>query len=222
MEWFTWLSQTGLEPPLIYEYALTFANNELVEDDIPYLSHEFLQSMGISTAKHRLEILKLASSSTKKINRGRKIADPVLWFVFAMKRTKNYVSGRIHALLTARRRESSNPALSVVPPMRCHSLRWKVAMLQRSKRVAVKANNNNKQRELPVSRNDRSPRFVVDGDCGILMLTNGGDPQSPDSSPSSRWAGSEGLANNAWNSSFSSSTEEIIKWDSMFQNLKPT
>ncbi|PON52336.1 Mitogen-activated protein kinase kinase kinase [Trema orientale] len=60
MDWFSWLSKAGLDPPLIYEYGLAFARNELQYEDIAYFNHEFLQSMGIAVAKHRLEILKLA------------------------------------------------------------------------------------------------------------------------------------------------------------------
>ncbi|RDX76458.1 hypothetical protein CR513_43543, partial [Mucuna pruriens] len=59
MDWFSWLSRTTLEPSLIYDYGLTFARNELQLEDACYFNHEFLQSMGISIAKHRLEILKL-------------------------------------------------------------------------------------------------------------------------------------------------------------------
>lgn len=66
MDWFSWLSKTGLDPPLIYEYGLAFARNELQYEDIAYFNHEFLQSMGITVAKHRLEILKVA----KKENGG--------------------------------------------------------------------------------------------------------------------------------------------------------
>lgn len=60
MDWFSWLSRTSLEPSLIYEYGLAFARNELQLEDATHFNHEFLQSMGISVAKHRLEILKLA------------------------------------------------------------------------------------------------------------------------------------------------------------------
>ncbi|XVF34525.1 hypothetical protein REPUB_Repub18cG0066400 [Reevesia pubescens] len=60
MDWYSWLSKTALDPSLIYEYGLAFSRNELQKEDLAYFNHEFLQSMGISVAKHRLEILKLA------------------------------------------------------------------------------------------------------------------------------------------------------------------
>ncbi|KAM1809108.1 hypothetical protein ACFX13_026627 [Malus domestica] len=65
MDWFTWLSKTGLEPSLIYDYGVVFTRNQLQLDDVNYFDHEFLQSMGISVAKHRLEILKLAKKETR-------------------------------------------------------------------------------------------------------------------------------------------------------------
>ncbi|KAH7546284.1 uncharacterized protein LOC107415710 [Ziziphus jujuba] len=73
MDWFSWLSKTTLDTSHIYEYGLVFARNELQFDDITYFNHEFLQSMGISVAKHRLEILKLArkenGGTTKSLSR---------------------------------------------------------------------------------------------------------------------------------------------------------
>ncbi|KAI4365409.1 hypothetical protein MLD38_021394 [Melastoma candidum] len=65
MDWFSWLSKPGLDPSAVYEYGLAFSNNELEESDVAYFDHEFLQSMGISVAKHRLEILKLARKYRK-------------------------------------------------------------------------------------------------------------------------------------------------------------
>ncbi|XP_038879652.1 uncharacterized protein LOC120071438 [Benincasa hispida] len=64
MDWFSWLSRTGLDPLHTYEYGLLFARNALKPDDIPRFNHHFLQKIGISIAKHRLEILKLAKSHT--------------------------------------------------------------------------------------------------------------------------------------------------------------
>lgn len=64
MDWYSWLSKTGMEPTLIYAYSLTLSHNELEEDDKAHFNHEFLQSMGISIAKHRLHILKHARKVT--------------------------------------------------------------------------------------------------------------------------------------------------------------
>ncbi|XP_050380744.1 uncharacterized protein LOC126797982 [Argentina anserina] len=60
MDWFAWLSKTSLEPSLVYEYSIIFSRNQLQMEDVSFFNHEFLLSMGVSVAKHRLEILKLA------------------------------------------------------------------------------------------------------------------------------------------------------------------
>ncbi|CAK8534500.1 unnamed protein product [Lathyrus sativus] len=67
MDWFSWLSKTNLDPFLLYEYSLTFTRNELQLQDSIHFTHEFLQSMGISVAKHRLEILKLVNNQNDKV-----------------------------------------------------------------------------------------------------------------------------------------------------------
>ncbi|CAN6459531.1 unnamed protein product [Victoria cruziana] len=105
MDWFSWLSKTGLEPSLVYEYGLTLAHNELEEEDIAYFNHDFLQSMGISVAKHRLEILKLA----KKERGGR--SQPLSRLLAAIRRSQRYVAKCLHDWLV--NRESNS--LAIVP-----------------------------------------------------------------------------------------------------------
>ena len=60
MDWYAWLSRTGLAPSLTHEYGRLFSRNELEPDDAAHFDHDLLKSMGIAVAKHRLEILKLA------------------------------------------------------------------------------------------------------------------------------------------------------------------
>lgn len=72
MDWYTWLFKTNLDPILVYEYGLVFDRNELQGDDLCYLNHEVLQSMGITVAKHRLEILKLARKEVARKPKGLK------------------------------------------------------------------------------------------------------------------------------------------------------
>ncbi|KAK1418448.1 hypothetical protein QVD17_27593 [Tagetes erecta] len=64
MDWYSWLSKTNLDPYLVYEYGRMFTHNELQRGDTNYFTHEFLQSLGVSVAKHRLEILKLTRKNT--------------------------------------------------------------------------------------------------------------------------------------------------------------
>ncbi|KAK1437431.1 hypothetical protein QVD17_03222 [Tagetes erecta] len=63
MDWYSWLSKTNLDPYLVYEYGRLFTHNELQTDDTNHFTHEFLQSIGVSVAKHRLQILNLARNN---------------------------------------------------------------------------------------------------------------------------------------------------------------
>ena len=130
MDWFSWLSKTGLEPSLVYEYGLTFAHNELEEEYIAYFNHEFLQSMGISIAKHRLEILKLARKE-----KGRTPLRAVGMFVVAVKKTKRCLANYIRSW-----NHCENSALVVVPTKPSSAgLRttWKSAMMKRNKKLTL-------------------------------------------------------------------------------------
>ncbi|XP_073264254.1 uncharacterized protein [Populus alba] len=125
MDWFSWLSKTGLEPSLVYEYGLAFAHNELEEEDIAYFNHEFLQSMGVSIAKHRLEILKLARKEKGASSRA------MARVLVAIKRTKRslakYVRTWVH------REESA--LCSCSRPV--YGNRWRGAMLKRNKKLMM-------------------------------------------------------------------------------------
>lgn len=91
MDWYSWLSKTNLDPTLVYDYNLTFVRNELQHEDLACFNHEFLQSIGISVAKHRLEILKLA----RKEERGRMNGFSRL--VMAMNKTKKLFAKNVVA-----------------------------------------------------------------------------------------------------------------------------
>ncbi|KAL0358349.1 UNVERIFIED_CONTAM: hypothetical protein Sangu_0684300 [Sesamum angustifolium] len=92
MDWYSWLSKTNLELALVHEYALAFVRNELQREDLTYFNHEFLQSIGISVAKHRLEILKLA----RKEERGR-MTNGLSRLVMAMYKTKRVIAKNVMA-----------------------------------------------------------------------------------------------------------------------------
>ncbi|XP_019159901.1 PREDICTED: uncharacterized protein LOC109156502 [Ipomoea nil] len=235
MDWVSWLSKTTLQPSLVYDYALTFAHNELNQEDIPFFNHEFLQSMGVSVAKHRLEILKLArkekgrSSNSSSSSSKQKI----LWLVFAVKQVRKNLAKQVRGWI--HREDSAGGSLTIVSARNC-SLRWKAAMLKRKK------TNNNQEWPPPrmiANVNTTAPRSnnkVLAGQGRLMMLTNGSplvdhrDAWSYSSASSSppvenlrynddeeeRMAGA-GDGKYYW-----SPTIEDIKWDSMFQNLKPT
>ncbi|XP_059644809.1 uncharacterized protein LOC132286478 [Cornus florida] len=195
MDWFSWLSKTGLEPSLVYEYGLSFSHNELEEDDIVYFNHEFLQSMGISIAKHRLEILKLA----RKEKGGS--PHPMSRLIVAIKRTKRCLAKCIRTWA----RHEDKGALVVVQ-RRSYSSRWKGAMLKRNKRLFVAKQG------------------------GTLLLTNGSpmdisgprvysfsSPLVHDDFREDEKVDGDGDGDGYW-----STGVEETRWDTMFQDLKPT
>lgn len=79
MDWYLWLSKSGLDPLLTYKYGRMFTNQQLQEEDISSFDHEFLQNLGISVAQHRLEILKISDKKNS----------PKLSIALAIRKTKS-------------------------------------------------------------------------------------------------------------------------------------
>uniref|UniRef100_A0A0E0I8J8 SAM domain-containing protein n=1 Tax=Oryza nivara TaxID=4536 RepID=A0A0E0I8J8_ORYNI len=107
MDWYAWLSAARLDQAVAYEYALVFSRNELEADDLAYFDHEFLHSMGVSVAKHRLEILKLARRSRRRAALSSRL-------VAAVDRVARYVRALVVVVVQGREDESSS-ALVLVP-----------------------------------------------------------------------------------------------------------
>ncbi|CAL9172705.1 uncharacterized protein LOC135593863 [Musa acuminata AAA Group] len=178
MDWYSWLSESSLDPGLVSEYALLFSNNELVEDDIAHFNHEFLLSMGVSIGKHRLEILKLAKKGMYRSPRS------VARLLAAISMTRSYIAKYVRSLV---RRNSS--AIVVVPrPSYNGGAAPRGNMLKRNKKLV-----KSKQRE--------------------LLLTDGGVKVS---SPVRVSRSASPMIDR-----YKEGAEEI-RWDSMFQDLKPT
>ncbi|XP_040379528.1 uncharacterized protein LOC102706558 [Oryza brachyantha] len=108
MDWYAWLSAARLDPAMAYEYALVFSRNELEADDLAYFDHEFLHSMGVSVAKHRLEILKLARRS-RRLRRASALSSRL---VAAVDRVARYVRALV---VVVHGREDESSALVLVP-----------------------------------------------------------------------------------------------------------
>ncbi|KAL8256501.1 hypothetical protein R6Q59_031568 [Mikania micrantha] len=210
MDWFSWLSKSHLQPPFIHEYATAFSHNQLEEDDISYFNHEFLQSMGISIAKHRLEILKLARKSS--------CPHPMFKLIATIKKTKRalgrYVRTWVHR----------NDSAMVTVKRRSYSLRWKAAMMKRSNRLVM-----NKQGSATL--------LLADGyrpvpRCDGASVNNLSDSLDDDDLrlDDSKEDGGEHRANfysddeddGDGHRYWSGRGVEEIKWDAMFENLKPT
>ncbi|CAL1376769.1 unnamed protein product [Linum trigynum] len=236
MDWFSWLSKTGLDPSLVYEYGVAFTNNELEEEDIAYFNHEFLQSMGISIAKHRLEILKLARKDKLVRGGGYNRPHPIARMVVAIRRTQRSLAKYLRAWI-GRQESAAAGALMVVP-------RRKGAMPKRH----INNNNNNQ-----LIMKKKKVMMVSTGDCKQerLLLTNGsplmvnglaGGGSTRLMSSFSRMYGVEKLMDGGGDDDYChddpydhhqdnyddeqvyywSTPAEEIRWDAMFQNLKPT
>ncbi|KAF9613802.1 hypothetical protein IFM89_011971 [Coptis chinensis] len=190
MDWFSWLSKTGLEPSLVYEYGLAFAHNELEEEDISYFNHEFLQSMGISIAKHRLEILKLARKE-----RGNS-SPSILRVLAVIKKSKKCLSRYVNRWV---RREESALVVVSRPP---YGMRWKDALLKRNKKL-VMINQGRLMLTNGSLKVSEAPALSV-GSSPMVYDLYKEDKLDDDG----YWSTKEGV--------------EDIRWDSMFQDLKPT
>ncbi|XP_073057125.1 uncharacterized protein [Primulina eburnea] len=191
MDWFSWLSKTSLDPFLVYEYALAFAQNELEKEDIFYFNHDFLQSMGISIAKHRLEILKLA---TKEKESPPHLVSRLL---IAIKQKKSKFSTNFQSWAC---RDVS--ALAVMP-----SLRYKNAKAKKSKRL------------IEPNKISEAPLLITNGRCPTLLPSSMMD-KSLHNALQDIERDDEKLSEDY--DDYWSCVVEDIKWDSMFQNLKPT
>ncbi|KAL2332493.1 hypothetical protein Fmac_020074 [Flemingia macrophylla] len=198
MDWFSWLSKSGLEPSLVYEYGLTLAHNELEEDDMFYFNHEFLQSMGISIAKHRLEILKLARREKGK----RPLA--VARLVAAIKRTKRSLANYVRTLMH-KEESSSAAALVVVPPSRPSGLgtRWKSSMMKRNNKLVVA-----KKETLFLTNGTHHPTAVVPASPVVYHFQKDQEKKMD--------ADDCDDDDGYWTAAV-----EEIKWDTMFHDLKP-
>nr|GMC71314.1 uncharacterized protein LOC109156502 [Ipomoea batatas] len=152
----------------------------------------------------------------------------ILWLVFAVKQVRKNLAKQVRGWI---RREDSPGSLTIVWARNC-SLRWKAAMLKRKK------TNNNNQEWAPrmIANVNTTPRTnkVLGGEGRLMMLTNGSplvdhrdawSYSSASSSPNLRYnedEDEEEKMGGAGDGKYWSPTIEDIKWDSMFQNLKPT
>ncbi|KAK9066304.1 hypothetical protein SSX86_013625 [Deinandra increscens subsp. villosa] len=201
IDWFSWLSKTCLEESLVYEYGTVFSRNELEEDDITYFNHEFLQSMGISIAKHRLEILKLARKQ-----KGSNGSHPISKLIFAINKNRRRLASFIRTWV---HRDDS----SLVLVRRSYGSGRKGSMLRRNRRLVTL-----KQAPptlLLTNGCHKSNSFKVNGFSSPLAYDDqdqekkdGGDRDSHECSNEEKSGGGGGV--------------KEIKWDTMFQNLKPT
>ncbi|XP_004506965.1 uncharacterized protein [Cicer arietinum] len=201
MDWYSWLSKTNLDPSLVYEYGLTFSHNELEEEDIVYFNHEFLQSMGISIAKHRLEILKLS----RKEKGNKRQQRPMAKLIVAIKRTKRSLANYIRRTLVTC--EESNSALVVVPTSRASNYYGTTRSWKRSNKKMKVA----KQERLLLTNGSPSPTIMP-----ALALDSFSSPMVYHFHEGKIKRDGDDDDNGYW-----SAAVEDIRWDTMFHDLKP-
>lgn len=223
MDWFTWLSKTGLNPALVYEYGLAFTRNELEEDDIPYFDHEFLQSMGISVAKHRLEILKLARKqrSHHQIHGSWAQRPDVLLprLLVAIKSTKRRVERYIKSWVV---HSEEGPSSAIVLVDKDNYGRptngYSSTPLKRKKKTASVATPT------PNGNSGQAGGAVM----GRLLLTDGSSTPARDrmgsvcESPVVYATTLRGKKQDDAEEGYWSPGVDKVRWDSLFQDLKPT
>ncbi|KAK4796528.1 hypothetical protein SAY86_028854 [Trapa natans] len=213
MDWFTWLSKTGLEPALVYEYGLAFTRNELEEDDIAYLDHEFLLSMGFSIAKHRLEILKLARKH--RVCRRYHLLPRIL---VSIRNSKRRVENYIRRWIGCQDDEDPSSALVLVRKDDCSSdgepgntlLKRKMKRKKKMASVAAAAGGG--------SAGNSGAGAVA----GRLLLTDGRSTpvrESPVVCPTKKKNKKKYGVEEEY---LSGGGVDEIRWDSLFQDLKPT
>ncbi|XP_047318823.1 uncharacterized protein LOC124922137 [Impatiens glandulifera] len=214
IDWFSWLAKTGLDSSLVYDYGLSFSQNELEEEDITYLNHEFLQSMGISIAKHRLEILKLASKETRYHHHHHSVSN----IIVAIKRTKKRLAKCIRSLVHRNEKSGGGGTIVIVPKRSYSASRLKgTTMLKRNKKMIMNSQDiqgrllltNGSPLIISDQRNPRvhsfsSPLIVHHHD-----LQEGSEKAEVDNEE-------EEEGDPYWSSRME------IRWDAMFQDLKPT
>ncbi|KMT00616.1 hypothetical protein BVRB_9g219110 [Beta vulgaris subsp. vulgaris] len=228
MDWYSWLSKTTLEPSIVYEYGLSFAQNELEEEDISYFNHEFLQSMGITIAKHRLEILKLAR---REKSHGLNLKHPMVKLFLALKKTKkslvNYIATLVHkdndrALIVFSNKKKNNKksggAIS-------YSSRWKRSMMMRSNsRRLVMVSNTNQDRLVLTHDDNDYLGDINEGDYdSVVVSTPKLDSYSSPMMYDLHQNKEEKIHDDQEDDhQYWTPALEEIRWDAMFQDLKPT
>lgn len=227
MDWYSWLSKTTLEPSIVYEYGLSFAQNELEEEDISYFNHEFLQSMGITIAKHRLEILKLAR---REKSHGLNLKHPMVKLFLAFKKTKkslvNYIATLVHkdndrALIVFSNKKKNKKSGGAIS----YSSRWKRSMMMRSNsRRLVMVSNTNQDRLVLTHDDNDYLGDINEGDYdSVVVSTPKLDSYSSPMMYDLHQNKEEKIHDDQEDDhQYWTPALEEIRWDAMFQDLKPT
>ncbi|KAJ1260102.1 hypothetical protein BS78_10G206500 [Paspalum vaginatum] len=219
MDWYAWLSRTGLAPSLTHEYGRLFSRNELEPGDAPHFDHDLLKSMGIAVAKHRLEILKLAKKQQAAEEEEGGPPPSSSSAARLARRATRCVARCVRRLAAGGgggRRAGGASSVSVVPRICSGDDAVRVGAVQR-KNAAANSNANTAAKKMVL--------MITDGGDGLLRAGARGARLSASSQKASLMF-HDCYPNDDGDEEGSEDDEEgrdgDIKWDSMFQDLKPT
>ncbi|KAL0916566.1 hypothetical protein M5K25_014089 [Dendrobium thyrsiflorum] len=244
MDWYSWLLKSSrLDRSLVYEYSVLLSQNELEEDDIAHFDHEFLLSMGIDVAKHRLEILKLAKRHRRY---HRRPARPVAALLTVIHKACNCLTRYVHDLV-----HHPSKAVVIMPRPGGGGRQMVSGLMTRSRRLAMVKKGRllitdgvcNGVEAVQLGRSPASQSMspvVVNGvkavqlcrspasqsmspvvGNGVKAVQLGRSPASQNMSPMALLASREEGHDDGFTWIGYNDTDQM-RWDSMFQDLKPT
>lgn len=201
-DWCAWLARTGLAPALAHEYGRLFSRNELEPGDAAHFDHDLLKSMGIAVAKHRLEILKLAKEQAAASS-GSRLA----------RRATGCLSRCVRRLAGGGARRGAPSSVAAVVPRICSG----------DDAVQVGA----VQRKSTGSAAKKMVLMITDGAAAVAGaggLSGGGGARLSSAKASLMFHDDEecGTEEEEEGGAGTGTGNDDIKWDSMFQDLKPT
>ncbi|CAN6163310.1 unnamed protein product [Urochloa humidicola] len=221
MDWYAWLSRTGLAPSLTHEYGRLFSRNELEPGDAAHFDHDLLKSMGIAVAKHRLEILKLAKKQAEADGgEGGSSSGAAARLARRATRCLARCVRRLASARGGRRRGASS--VTVVPRICSGDDAVRVGAVQRKSSAGA-----TKKMVLMIT----DGAGVGGGDYGLAVARGGGGVGARLSASSQKASlmfhdcyhdDEEEGGESEGDEEGGSDGDGDIKWDSMFQDLKPT
>ncbi|XP_062227518.1 uncharacterized protein LOC133925781 [Phragmites australis] len=233
MDWYAWLCKAGLHPDVAFEYALLFARNELGAADVRHLDHEFLASMGVAVAKHRIEILKLARRESSSAYPGKAVAAAITvlpWratrlLAAAVHRSARSVLGRLRASVArGRGRDRAAAAVLAAPSL---PLRHRGGRLAHWNKISSPVAWRGAKLPVPLLTHASKPMLTNSG--GKWRSSTTTTDRSRKTGPTATIAGC--LVSTEVCSCDEEEQEddeeeldggEEMRWESMFQDLKPT
>uniref|UniRef100_A0A0D9WSK4 SAM domain-containing protein n=1 Tax=Leersia perrieri TaxID=77586 RepID=A0A0D9WSK4_9ORYZ len=230
MDWYAWLAKTGLAPAVAYEYGLLFNENELERSDAALFDHDLLKSMGISLAKHRLQILSLAKKDFSSSAAGDQADSSASSAYSRLVRKAGRCIARCARRLVARRggegrRRGSSSSVTVVPRICSGDDAVRVGAVQAKTGTAVGRRRSVKKMVLMITDGGvadaaaaaRGGRFSGPQKASLMFH----DVYDEDADADEEQCGDDGEEEEEERCSDGGGGGEI-KWDSMFQDLKPT